>query len=104
MPALGLKYPGEFGCSFFQGKPSTQLTNPPECLWRSLSNTKATEDTVKSDSEPAQVLHVCQAQIAELELWLDQVKESLGSEAQICQMQQSVEQHLAACQVRGRTG
>ncbi|XP_013914384.1 PREDICTED: nesprin-2, partial [Thamnophis sirtalis] len=82
-----------------KGKPSSQLTNPPECLWRSLSNTKATEDTVKSDSEPAQVLHVCQAQIAELELWLDQVKESLGSEAQICQMQQSVEQHLAACQV-----
>uniref|UniRef100_A0A8C6XIP5 KASH domain-containing protein n=1 Tax=Naja naja TaxID=35670 RepID=A0A8C6XIP5_NAJNA len=94
-----LIYPGESGCSFFQGKSSTQLTNPPECLWRSLSNTKATKDTVKSDSEPAQVLHVCQTQIAELELWLDQVKESLGSEAQICQMQQSVEQHLAACQV-----
>ncbi|KAM3852614.1 nesprin-2 isoform 7-T7 [Vipera latastei] len=82
-----------------KGRSSTQLTNPPECLWRSLSNTKATEDTVRSDSEPAQVLHVCQAQIVELELWLDQVEESLGSEAQICQMQQSVEQHLAACQV-----
>ncbi|XP_070798547.1 nesprin-2 [Pituophis catenifer annectens] len=82
-----------------KGKSSTQLTNPPECLWRSLSNTKATKDTVRSDSEPTQVLHVCQAQIAELELWLDQVKESLESEAQICRMQQSVEQHLAACQV-----
>ncbi|XP_026579965.1 nesprin-2-like, partial [Pseudonaja textilis] len=79
-----------------KGKSSTQLTNPPECLWRSLSNTKATKDIV---NEPAQVLHVCQAQIAELELWLDQVKESLGSEAQICQMQQLVDQHLAACQV-----
>ncbi|XP_063145116.1 nesprin-2 [Candoia aspera] len=82
-----------------KGKSSTQVTNPPECLWRSLSNTKATEDTVRPDSEPAQVLHVCQAQIAELEVWLDQVKESLGSKAQIRQMQQSVEQHLAACQV-----
>ncbi|XP_070607106.1 nesprin-2 isoform X2 [Erythrolamprus reginae] len=82
-----------------QGKPSTQLTSPPEWLWRSLSSTKANKDTVKSDTEPAQVLYVCQAQIAELELWLDEVKESLGSEAQICQMQQSVEQHLAACQV-----
>ncbi|XP_025025751.1 nesprin-2, partial [Python bivittatus] len=82
-----------------KGKSSTQVTNPPECLWRSLSDTKATEDPVRPDSEPAQVLHVCQAQIAELELWLNQVKESLGSEAQIGQMQQSVEQHLAACQV-----
>lgn len=52
---------------------------------------------------PAQLLHVCQAKVAELEGWLDKVKQSLGSEGPSRPMQQAVEQHLAACQVR-RTG
>ncbi|XP_060117529.1 nesprin-2 [Heteronotia binoei] len=48
--------------------------------------------------QPAQLLHVCQEKVAELERWLDKARESLGSKGPTRQMQQAVEQHLAACQ------
>nr|XP_060611126.1 nesprin-2 [Anolis sagrei ordinatus] len=82
-----------------KGKPSTEVTNIPECFWTSLQESKETVDSDGPESDPAQVLHVCQAQIAELEMWIKQAKESLGSEAQTGQMQQAVEQRLAACQI-----
>ncbi|XP_039390571.1 nesprin-2 isoform X4 [Mauremys reevesii] len=49
--------------------------------------------------EPEKILHVCQVQVAELELWLDKAKVSLESETQTPEMQQMVEQQLADCQV-----
>ncbi|XP_068803435.1 nesprin-2 [Struthio camelus] len=49
--------------------------------------------------EPGTVLQVCQAQVAELEQWLDKAKVSLGSDPQTPKMQQMVEQQLAGCQV-----
>ncbi|XP_067324598.1 nesprin-2 [Anolis sagrei] len=82
-----------------KGKPSTEVTNIPECFWTSLQESKETVDSERPESDPAQVLHVCQAQIAELEMWIKQAKESLGSESQTGQMQQAVEQRLAACQI-----
>uniref|UniRef100_A0ABM5FBV7 Nesprin-2 isoform X3 n=1 Tax=Pogona vitticeps TaxID=103695 RepID=A0ABM5FBV7_9SAUR len=81
------------------GKPSTGSTNTASYLGSAPGESKEAADVGRPDSEPAQVLHVCQAQIAELEQWLDRAKESLGSEAQTRQMQQTVEQHLVACQV-----
>ncbi|XP_042310386.1 nesprin-2 isoform X2 [Sceloporus undulatus] len=82
------------------GKPSTGVTDIPECLWRTLGGeSKETVDPGRPCSDPAQVLHVCQTQIAELEIWLEQTKESLRSETQTFQMQQTVEQRLAAFQV-----
>uniref|UniRef100_A0A674JUY9 Spectrin repeat containing nuclear envelope protein 2 n=1 Tax=Terrapene triunguis TaxID=2587831 RepID=A0A674JUY9_9SAUR len=57
-------------------------------------------ETVDSNRpEPEKILHVCQVQVAELELWLDKAKVSLESETQTPEMQQMVEQQLADCQV-----
>uniref|UniRef100_A0A803TY05 Spectrin repeat containing nuclear envelope protein 2 n=1 Tax=Anolis carolinensis TaxID=28377 RepID=A0A803TY05_ANOCA len=89
----------KFELSFLQGKPSTEVTNAPECFRTSLQESKEIVDSDGLESDPAQVLHVCQAQIAELEMRIKEAKESLGSEAQTGQMQQAVEQRLAACQI-----
>uniref|UniRef100_A0A8C3IBQ1 Spectrin repeat containing nuclear envelope protein 2 n=1 Tax=Chrysemys picta bellii TaxID=8478 RepID=A0A8C3IBQ1_CHRPI len=57
-------------------------------------------ETVDSNRpEPEKILHVCQVQVAELELWLDKAQVSLESETQTPEMQQMVEQQLADCQV-----
>ncbi|XP_062823576.1 nesprin-2 [Anolis carolinensis] len=82
-----------------KGKPSTEVTNAPECFRTSLQESKEIVDSDGSESDPVQVLHVCQAQIAELEMRIKEAKKSLGSEAQTGQMQQAVEQRLAACQI-----
>lgn len=50
--------------------------------------------------EPETILQVCQAQVAELEQWLDKTKMSLRSDPQTPKMQQMVELQLADCQVR----
>ncbi|XP_010138785.1 PREDICTED: nesprin-2-like, partial [Buceros rhinoceros silvestris] len=50
--------------------------------------------------EPETLLQVCQAQVAELEQWLDKTKVSLRSDPQTPKMQQMVELELADCQVR----
>ncbi|XP_064368021.1 nesprin-2 isoform X2 [Dromaius novaehollandiae] len=52
-----------------------------------------------SKPEPGTILQVCQAQVAELERWLDKTRVSLGSDPQSPKMQQMVEQQLAGCQV-----
>ncbi|XP_010191152.1 PREDICTED: nesprin-2-like, partial [Mesitornis unicolor] len=49
--------------------------------------------------EPETILQACQAQVAELEQWLDKAKMSLGSDTQTPKMQQMVEPQLADCQV-----
>ncbi|NXI70462.1 SYNE2 protein, partial [Anseranas semipalmata] len=49
--------------------------------------------------EPETILQVCQAQVAELERWLDKTKVSLGSDPQTPKMQQMVELQLGDCQV-----
>ncbi|NXC37840.1 SYNE2 protein, partial [Penelope pileata] len=49
--------------------------------------------------EPETILQVCQAQVAELEQWLDKTKVSLGSDPQTPKMQQMVELQLGDCQV-----
>uniref|UniRef100_A0A8C0HMF1 Spectrin repeat containing nuclear envelope protein 2 n=1 Tax=Buteo japonicus TaxID=224669 RepID=A0A8C0HMF1_9AVES len=50
--------------------------------------------------EPETILQVCQAQVAELEQWLDKTKMSLSSDPQTPKMQQMVELQLADCQAR----
>ncbi|XP_021259547.1 nesprin-2 isoform X3 [Numida meleagris] len=49
--------------------------------------------------EPETILQACQAQVAELEQWLDKTKVSLGSDPQTPKMQQMVELQLGDCQV-----
>ncbi|XP_030307946.1 nesprin-2 [Calypte anna] len=49
--------------------------------------------------EPETILQVCQAQVAELEQWLDKTKVSLRSDHQTPKMQQMVELQLADSQV-----
>lgn len=53
-----------------------------------------------SRPEPETILQVCQAQVAELEQWLDKTQVSLRSDPQTPKMQQMVELQLADCQVR----
>ena len=50
--------------------------------------------------EPAEVLHVCKNQVAELELWLHQANVAFEPETLDADMQQVVEQQLVGCQVR----
>lgn len=50
--------------------------------------------------EPAEVLHVCKTQVAELELWLQQANVAFEPETLNADMQQVVEQQLVGCQVR----
>ncbi|XP_068947829.1 nesprin-2 [Petaurus breviceps papuanus] len=57
------------------------------------------EETVSSSRiESAEILHVCQNQVAELELWLDKANLSFRAETLNPEMQQMVEQELAGCQ------
>ncbi|KAI4540669.1 hypothetical protein MG293_009710 [Ovis ammon polii] len=59
----------------------------------------AFEATVeKVRPEPAQVLHVCKNQVAELELWLHQANVAFEPETLDADMQQVVEQQLVGCQ------
>uniref|UniRef100_A0A8D2IHH5 Spectrin repeat containing nuclear envelope protein 2 n=1 Tax=Varanus komodoensis TaxID=61221 RepID=A0A8D2IHH5_VARKO len=74
----------------------TFSTNPAQGLWGAQGDSEA---AAGPGPGPTQVLHACQARLAELELWLDRARESLGSEAHTRQMQQTVEEHLALCQV-----
>lgn len=53
-----------------------------------------------SRPEPEKILQVCQAQVAELEQWLDKTKMSLSSDPQTPKRQQMVELQIADCQVR----
>ncbi|KAM5273601.1 nesprin-2 [Ctenodactylus gundi] len=48
--------------------------------------------------QPAEVLHVCQTQVAELELWLQQANVAFEPETLNSDMQQVVEQELVGCQ------
>lgn len=50
--------------------------------------------------EPEKILQVCQAQVAEVEQWLDKTKVSLKSDPQTPKMQHAVEMQLAYYQVR----
>ncbi|XP_075387998.1 nesprin-2 isoform X2 [Tenrec ecaudatus] len=60
---------------------------------------KASEATVeKARPEPAEVLHVCQTQVAELEQWLAQANVAFEPETLNPGMQQVVEQQLVGCQ------
>ncbi|KAJ6658015.1 hypothetical protein lerEdw1_001674 [Lerista edwardsae] len=89
----------EDGTFHGEGEASAPVTITAEGLWRTWGDSKETVDSAKPAAEPAQVLHVCQAQVAELELWLEQAKESLRAAAQTRRMQQTLEQHLAAYQL-----
>ncbi|XP_008564479.1 PREDICTED: nesprin-2 [Galeopterus variegatus] len=60
---------------------------------------EALEATVeKTRPEPAEVLHVCKSQVAELELWLQQANVAFEPETLNTDMQQVVEQQLVGCQ------
>ncbi|XP_053784228.1 nesprin-2 isoform X1 [Desmodus rotundus] len=52
----------------------------------------------KPRPEPAEVLHLCKTQVAELELWLHQANVAFEPETLNAAMQQVVEQQLAGCQ------
>ncbi|XP_021103430.1 nesprin-2 isoform X2 [Heterocephalus glaber] len=52
----------------------------------------------KTRPRPAEVLHVCQTQVAELELWLQQASVAFEPETLNAAMQQVVEQELVGCQ------
>uniref|UniRef100_A0A4X2LQP5 Nesprin-2 n=1 Tax=Vombatus ursinus TaxID=29139 RepID=A0A4X2LQP5_VOMUR len=57
------------------------------------------EETVASSRpESVEILHVCQKQVAKLELWLDKANLSFSAETLNPEMQQMVEQELAGCQ------
>lgn len=54
----------------------------------------------KSRPKPAEILHACKTQVAELELWLRQASVAFEPETLNADMQQLVEQQLVGCQVR----
>lgn len=54
----------------------------------------------KPRPEPAEVLHACKTQVAELELWVHQANVAFEPETLNADMQQVVEQQLVGCQVR----
>ncbi|XP_060030825.1 nesprin-2 isoform X4 [Erinaceus europaeus] len=59
----------------------------------------ALEATVETPRlEPAEVLHVCKTQVAELEVWLQQANVAFEPETLNADMQQEVEQQLVGCQ------
>ncbi|XP_045666543.1 nesprin-2 isoform X3 [Ursus americanus] len=59
----------------------------------------AFEATVeKSRPKPAEILHACKTQVAELELWLHQANVAFEPETLNADMQQLVEQQLVGCQ------
>ncbi|XP_037249263.1 nesprin-2 isoform X1 [Falco rusticolus] len=75
-----------------------------DCSVHSKSNkpppAHAGKAVAHSGLEPEVILQVCQAQVAEMDQWLDQTKVSLRSDPQTPKMQHMVEQQLADCQVR----
>ncbi|XP_075782511.1 nesprin-2 isoform X2 [Pelodiscus sinensis] len=79
------------------GDTPSSVTNTGQCFQKKPGESKETVDSNRP--EPEKILHVCQAQITELELWLEKAKVSLESETQTPEMQQMVEQQLADCQV-----
>ncbi|XP_076201734.1 nesprin-2 isoform X1 [Aptenodytes patagonicus] len=84
------------------GSQSMSDTPPPVPNATQGSRGKAgdSEEAVDgSRPEPETILQVCQAQVAELEQWLDKTKVSLRSDPQTPKMQQMVELQLADCQV-----
>ncbi|KAM9013927.1 nesprin-2 [Ara ararauna] len=66
----------------------------PDITWGSRG--KAVDP---SRLEPEKILQVCQAQVAEVEQWLDKTKVSLKSDPQTRKMQHAVEMQLAYYQV-----
>lgn len=54
----------------------------------------------KPGLKPADILHACKTQVAELELWLHQANVAFEPETLNADMQQLVEQQLVGCQVR----
>ncbi|KAL8168820.1 UNVERIFIED_CONTAM: hypothetical protein K2H54_018495 [Gekko kuhli] len=79
---------------------SSPVTSSAECSVTTLGGSAEEVDTRSKPAapEPAQLLHVCQAKVAELEGWLSKVEETLRSEGPTRPMQPAVERHLAACQ------
>ncbi|KAM6069250.1 nesprin-2 [Theristicus caerulescens] len=72
----------------------------PSATWSSRGKAGNSEEAVDgSRPEPEMILQVCQAQVAELERWLDKTKLSLRSDPQTPKMQQMVELQLAHYQV-----
>uniref|UniRef100_A0AC11D7W0 Uncharacterized protein n=1 Tax=Ovis aries TaxID=9940 RepID=A0AC11D7W0_SHEEP len=80
--------------------PVKGATPPIKAAATGLSDKQgAFEATVeKVRPEPAQVLHVCKNQVAELELWLHQANVAFEPETLDADMQQVVEQQLVGCQ------
>ncbi|XP_054546967.1 nesprin-2 isoform X3 [Talpa occidentalis] len=81
--------------------PAEQGATPPaKAAVLGFSDEQGTfEATVESPRpEPAEVLHVCKTQVAELELWLHQAYVAFEPETLNADMQQEVEQQLAGCQ------
>ncbi|XP_030070635.1 nesprin-2 [Microcaecilia unicolor] len=60
-------------------------------------NSEKTVDSIK-ETEPEEIRHVCWAQVAELELWLEKVKLLLTTYKP--NMQQQVEQQITDCQMK----
>ncbi|XP_065491707.1 nesprin-2 isoform X2 [Caloenas nicobarica] len=84
------------------GSQATSDTPPPvpNATWGSRGKAGDTENAVDGGRpEPETILQVCQAQVAELEQWLDKTKVSLGSDHRTPKMQQMVELQLADYQV-----
>ncbi|XP_075359887.1 nesprin-2 isoform X2 [Mycteria americana] len=89
-------------CGTGDGSQAMSDTPPPVPNTTRGSRGKAggSEEAVDgSRPEPETILQVCQAQVAELEQWLDKTKVSLSSDPQTPKMQQMVELRLADCQV-----
>lgn len=86
-----------FSCALLQTD-TPPVLNATQC---SPGKTGDSEEEVDGGRpEPETILQVCQAQVAELEQWLDKTKVSLGSDPQTPKMQQMVELQLGDCQVR----
>uniref|UniRef100_A0A8B9SQ23 Spectrin repeat containing nuclear envelope protein 2 n=1 Tax=Anas platyrhynchos TaxID=8839 RepID=A0A8B9SQ23_ANAPL len=85
-----------FSCALLQTD-TPPVLNATQC---SPGKTGDSEEEVDGGRpEPETILQVCQAQVAELEQWLDKTKVSLGSDPQTPKMQQMVELQLGDCQV-----
>uniref|UniRef100_A0A8B9BV85 Spectrin repeat containing nuclear envelope protein 2 n=1 Tax=Anser brachyrhynchus TaxID=132585 RepID=A0A8B9BV85_9AVES len=85
-----------FSCALLQSD-TPPVLNATRC---SPGKTGDSEEAVDGGRpEPETILQVCQAQVAELEQWLDKTKVSLGSDPQTPKMQQMVELQLGNCQV-----
>uniref|UniRef100_A0A672UCE7 Spectrin repeat containing nuclear envelope protein 2 n=1 Tax=Strigops habroptila TaxID=2489341 RepID=A0A672UCE7_STRHB len=79
-------------CAFLQ---SDKPPPVPDTTWGSQGKTVG-----PGRLEPEKILQVCQAQVAEVEQWLDKTKVSLKSDPQTPKMQHAVEMQLAYYQVR----